>query len=104
MFINYIYRLCIFSIVFGFCIGNCGTVTSVRDGGKYFDFMPSDLSAILGNHIYGSTYDVLQWRAGAIIQAAATVMIWDDFGRYNPHSVSAAGDWESGDKFCVKGA
>ena len=72
--------------------------------------MESDVNAILGSYAHGSTYDVGQWRNGALIKTAVTVMIWtttgsgasigDAHGRYNPDSAMEAGQWETGDEFC----
>ena len=85
-----------------FCIDNCVTVTGVLERGECFEYKASDMKAISGSHTDGSTYDVVQWRGGAIFQTAVSVKIWTGYGCYN--FGGNKGDWKSGDKFCVTGA
>ena len=105
-------NLALFYIV---VILGCVEVKSVdhKDGvvGRYFNFLQSDVNAVLGSYGHGSIHSIDQYRDGTKIVDDGQVKLWttvnggtigDGHGRYNPISNALAGQWKIGDRFCFK--
>ena len=78
--------------------------------GQFFNFYRADVNSILGAPLpESSTYMIDQFRNGQRIREKQEVALFnypnggsigDGHGRYNPYSVAAPEQWNTGDYFC----